>query len=48
MVGNADTGFICWQAALCSGTAPVDAFGCLLPFTDGNGVSTVSACDPAA
>jgi RHS repeat-associated protein len=46
-VANADTGFIYWQADTDDGVAPVDAFGHLLAFTDGNGVSTVSTYDAA-
>lgn len=46
-VANADTGFIYWQADMDSGVAPVDAFGHLLAYTDGNLVSTVSSFDAA-
>lgn len=43
---NAQTGFVYWQAAT-GGAAPVDAFGHLLGWTDGNNVSTVMAYDAA-
>ncbi|MGH8371876.1 MAG: SpvB/TcaC N-terminal domain-containing protein, partial [Gammaproteobacteria bacterium] len=46
-VANADTGFIYWQADTDDGIAPVDAWGHLLAFSDGNGVSTVSSYDAA-
>ncbi|MHB8405745.1 MAG: PKD domain-containing protein, partial [Gammaproteobacteria bacterium] len=45
-VENAQTGFIYWQADTGS-AAPVDAFGHLLAYTDGNDVSTVMAYDQA-
>ena len=43
---DAATGFVYWQADTQQG-APVDAFGHLLAYTDGNTVSTVLAYDPA-
>jgi RHS repeat-associated protein len=46
-VSNADTGFIYWRAATDTGTAPVDAFGHIVGYVDGNNVSTVSAYDSA-
>ena len=45
-VSDANTGFIYWRAAVDSGTAPVDAFGHILGYVDGNNVSTVTAYDP--
>ena len=45
-IKDAQTGFVYWQAA--SGqTAPVDAFGHLIAWTDGNNVSTVMDYDQA-
>lgn len=46
-VSNADTGFIFWRAAVDGGTAPVDAFGHIVGYVDGNNVSTVTAYDQA-
>ncbi len=46
-VSNADTGFIYWRAAVDSGSAPVDAFGHIVGYVDGNNVSTVTAYDQA-
>ncbi|HEY1773264.1 MAG TPA: RHS repeat-associated core domain-containing protein [Gammaproteobacteria bacterium] len=46
-VSNADTGFIYWRAATDSGNAPVDAFGHIVAYVDGNNVSTVSSYDQA-
>ncbi len=46
-VENAQTGFIYWQAATGGSAAPVDAFGHLLGWTDGNNVSTVMGYDAA-
>lgn len=46
-VSNADTGFIYWRAATDGGVAPVDAFGHIVGYVDGNNVSTVTAYDPA-
>jgi RHS repeat-associated protein len=46
-VANADTGFIYWRAATDLGVAPVDAFGHLLGYVDGNNVDTVSTYDAA-
>ncbi|MGH8321664.1 MAG: PKD domain-containing protein [Gammaproteobacteria bacterium] len=45
-VANAATGFVYWQADT-SEAAPVDAYGHLQAYTDGNNVSTVMAYDPA-
>ncbi len=45
-VENAQTGFIYWQADT-GQAAPVDAFGHLLAWTDGNNVSTVMGYDAA-
>ncbi|MGB9428890.1 MAG: SpvB/TcaC N-terminal domain-containing protein, partial [Gammaproteobacteria bacterium] len=45
-VEDAQTGFVYWQAAT-GATAPVDAFGHLLAWTDGNNVSTVMGYDQA-
>ena len=45
---NAQTGFTYWQASTSAGgVAPVDSFGHLLAYTDGNNVSTVTAYDQA-
>jgi RHS repeat-associated protein len=47
-VQNAQTGFDYWQASMGNGgNAPVDAFGHVLAYTDGNNVSTVLAYDQA-
>jgi RHS repeat-associated protein len=46
-VSNADTGFIYWRAATDTGNAPVDAFGHVIAYVDGNNVSTVSSYDQA-
>ena len=47
-VQNAATGFAYWEASPAGGTvAPVDAFGHLLAYTDGNNVSTVLVYDEA-
>ncbi|HEX7964300.1 MAG TPA: SpvB/TcaC N-terminal domain-containing protein [Gammaproteobacteria bacterium] len=46
-VSNADTGFIYWRAATDSGVAPVDAFGHVIGYVDGNNVGTVSTYDDA-
>lgn len=47
-VANAQTGFIYWEAATNNGsTAPVDPFGHLLAYTDGNNVSTINTYDGA-
>jgi RHS repeat-associated protein len=46
-VSNADTGFLYWRAAIGSGVAPVDAFGHIIGYVDGNNVSTVIAYDQA-
>ncbi|HEV7163757.1 MAG TPA: RHS repeat-associated core domain-containing protein, partial [Gammaproteobacteria bacterium] len=46
-IANQADGFIYWQAATGSGSAPVDAFGHLLAYTDGNNVSTVLSYDQA-
>lgn len=46
-VSNADTGFIYWRAATETGTAPVDAFGHVVAYVDGNNVSTVRSYDQA-
>lgn len=46
-VSNADTGFIYWRAATDGGVAPVDAFGHIVGYVDGNNVSTVTTYDAA-
>ncbi|MGH8278619.1 MAG: hypothetical protein ACRETQ_03520, partial [Gammaproteobacteria bacterium] len=44
-VENAQTGFVYWQAE--AGSSAVDAFGQLLGWADGNGVSTTTTYDAA-
>lgn len=46
-VSDASTGFIYWRIASGGGTAPVDAYGHLLGYVDGNNVSTVESYDQA-
>lgn len=46
-VQDAQTMFYYWRAATGMGVAPVDAFGHLLGYVDGNNVSTVSSFDQA-
>jgi|GEM_PF-3943519 len=46
-VTNTATGFTYWQAATQNGGAPMDAWGHILGYVDGNNVSTVSAYDQA-
>ena len=46
-MSNAYTGFIYWRAAVDGGAAPVDAFGHIVGYVDGNNVSTVAAYDQA-
>ena len=46
-ISDAGTGFIYWRAATTSGSTPVDPFGHLLAYVDGNNVSTVEVYDQA-
>ena len=46
-VSDASTQFIYWRAATDSGSTPVDAFGHLEAYVDGNNVSTVTTYDGA-
>ncbi|HEY1774505.1 MAG TPA: SpvB/TcaC N-terminal domain-containing protein [Gammaproteobacteria bacterium] len=46
-VSDAATSFVYWQVATGGSAAPVDAFGHILAYEDGNTVSTVTAYDQA-
>jgi RHS repeat-associated protein len=46
-VSDTATSFVYWQVATGGSSVPVDAFGHILGYVDGNGVSTVSTYDQA-